>query len=235
MLYASANLTPAWYYVVRENTPEHRLGRNGELLADAMYRQEGFRVLDVAAAAIRGAPLLRKWECSIVAPDGLMVRNGIFWNEVKTKKRPGRSDGGPRGIKWVQRDEKFECVGRPNYHGYWRARKETGLPVVVTLIDVEDGLLMAATLEQLGEPYPSLQPNLYDVVNFPQRRFRILWEFDRKRLASYFHEPPEMKTERRMRRFAGWLRPRQYEFDYFRHDLILRLERQWTSESNGDA
>jgi hypothetical protein len=192
-----------------------------------MFRREGFAMVDVAAAAIRGAPLMRTWEGSIVAPDGIIVRNAMFLLEVKTKTRADHSRGGSRDADWIPGGQKFHCIDRANFLGYRRAQISFGRPLVVCVINIQDGLLLAATLRKLGDPYPSLQPQLYDVVNFPERRFAVLWEFDRRRLSTLFNEQPDKLNDARMHKVVNWLRPRQSEFDYFRRDLIDQLEDQW--------
>lgn len=204
------------------------LGRNGELLAITMYRQFGLATLDIAAAAIRGAPLIKTWQHSIISPDGLLVGRAALLHEIKTKTQADVSRGGPRETDWIPRGEKFHGIDKNNFLGYLHAQKMLRLPLLLSIINIRDGLLLAATLQQLGDPYPSLLPQLHDMINWPQRHFKTLWEFDPRRLALYFREPPENKTEKRMRQFVEWLRPRQLEFAEFRQDLIDQLQYTWS-------
>jgi len=204
-------------------------GRNGELLAAWMFRREGFATIDIAAAAAKGAPLLKTWEATIISPDGLMARRATFLYEIKSKRRAGKSDGGPREVEWVPKGQKFHCIERRQFLHYQRAQRSYGRPLILVVICMDDARLIAAPLDRLGEPYPSLQPEEMDVVNFPEERFSILWSFDPARLRRYFDEPPDVKNDRRMRLYLDWLCPRQQEFALFRSDLVNRLEDRWAA------
>jgi len=207
-----------------------RVGRCAEILASALWQQVGFAHIDVAAAAMRGAPLVNTWEGSFVAADGLMIRRGTFLHEIKYKQRSNVSRGGAVGSKWIPRGARFHAIEAPNDRSYRRQWKRTGLPFVLTVVCEEDAELLASTLWRLGEPYPSLQPELYDVVDYPVDRFARIWTFDKRRLAKFFNQDPRTLTSARMRLFLDWLRPQQAEFDFLVRDLVSQLEDQWRTE-----
>jgi len=217
---------------VLQDSREARIGRCGEILAAHLWQQVGFAHIDVAAAAIRGAPLVNTWEGSFVAADGIMVRRGIFLHEVKTKQRANTSRGGPAGIEWIPRGAKFHGLERPLDRAYRRQQQRTGLPFVLTVICIEDAELLASTLWRLGEPYPSLLPELYDMVDYPVNRFSRIWTFDKRRLATFFREDPRKLVGDRMRNILDWLRPQQFEFDFLVRDLVSQLEDQWRTEGS---
>lgn len=212
---------------MREYSETDRIGRIGELLAGNLYRGVGFASIDVAAAAIRGAPLIEHWETSIVAPDGIISRNAMFLHEIKTKRRADLSRGGSMGLSWIPHGQRFHGIDRANYLGYLRAQALFKRPCIITIVCIEDAEILAASLRQLGEPYPSLLPQLYDLVNFPIERFRRIWAFDPKRFPKLFNEQPEKLLPGRMRRIIEWLQPVQAEFDFLVADLIDECERQW--------
>lgn len=217
-----------------KDTQEFRLGRATELLCYEMYGSVQFAQLDIAAATARGAPLVRSWEGAFVAADSLMVRRGIFLHEIKYKSKAGESGGGPRPdpdgpcpAGWIPRGERFHCIERPNFHSYRQQARKFKLPLILSVVTLDRGWILAASLRDLGEPYPCLRPDERDVVNFPERRFTVLWELDQKRLVKFYREPLEKLTPKRMRLFVDWLRPRQAEFAFFRERLITECENQW--------
>lgn len=215
---------------MREDSREARIGRCGEILASCLWQQVGFAHIDIAAAAIRGAPLVNTWEGSFVAADGIMIRRGTFLHEIKTKQQSDSSRGGPRDVRWIPNGARFHCIEAPNDRAYRQQWRRTGLPFVLSIICIDDAELLAATLWRLGEPYPSLQPVRYNVVNYPVDRFARVWQFDPKRLAAFFREDPRKLSHARMRLFLEWLRPRQTEFGFLVRDLVGQLEDQWLTD-----
>jgi hypothetical protein len=188
------------------NAEEKRdMGERGELLASAIMRRHGYSYVNIAAGGPRGASLVRQWQGTLVSPDGMMVRTRPMLVEIKTKTCANESRGGSPGSNWMRAGVKFHGIDRANHEAYRLASEQLAMPLVVLLICIEDAVLVGATLQELGTPFPSLLPQVHDLVDFPISRFTVLTEFHPKRLKRYFAEPLQNLTEHRMRQFVLWL------------------------------
>lgn len=225
----------AWSYAVLEGTREWCIGRRGEILATAIWASFGFTILDASSAGTRGrAPLLHRWQASIVTPDHFVIRNVPLFMETKTKEieliwRGGKRDGKPGHMPAGA----AHGIDRRHYIAYRQVQHNTRLPVVICILCIRTGELRANTLDSLGEPYPS-ENDALDMVNWPVRKFALICEFDRRRMRQYFYQrqmprppPQHMPTAAQLRQIVAWLRPRQYEIERLREDLIARLEQRW--------
>lgn len=212
------------------------LGFRGELLTSAIMRMHSYTFVDIAAGGPRGASLVRSWTGTIVSPDGMMVRTAPLLVEIKTKTRTNISSGGSRDASWMRSGVKFIGIDRANHLAYRFASERLAMPLVVLCICVEDAVLVGATLEELGEPFPSLLPELHDMVNFPIDRWSVLMDFHPQRLKRFFAEPLERLTEARMRQFVPWLaaQSQQRAFSFVEFMTFDNADPRWTRRAAGD-
>lgn len=208
------------------------LGARGELLASAIMRGHGYTFVDIAAGGPRGASLVRSWTGTLVAPDGMMVRTRPLLVEIKTKSRINISRGGAVGASWMRTGTKFIGIDHANHIAYCLGSVKLAMPLVVLVIIIEDAVLVGATLGELGKPFPSLLPELYDMANFPAERFTLLQEFDANRLRRYFQQPLHTLTEPRMRKFVPWLalRAPQRSFDFVEFMTFDNADPRWAQD-----
>jgi hypothetical protein len=217
-----------------QNTREWRIGRRGEILNTGIWARFGATLLDQSAASTLGAPLLHEAEVSLVAPDHLIMRRAVFFMETKTKEEPFRWGGGPRGAQGLMPRGDAHGIERRSYAAYRQVEARTKRPVVVSVLCISTGELLANSLRWLGEPYPSVH-GAFDIVNWPKGKFRLVCEFDRRRLRRYFYDdagrpreaPARMPPPDKLQQLVAWLRPEQGELEWLREDLISRLEDGW--------
>jgi hypothetical protein len=221
-----------------EGTHNWNFGRRGEIIPTAVWADGGFTVLDVSSTSAR-APLLHQAEVNIIAPDSLMIRRGSFWLDTKTKHRPFAWHGGSKALREAgvaPPAGSMHGIDRRSWDAYRRVEQETRRAVVICILCVETADLLANHLQGLGEPYPSVSGD-FDIVNWPVSKFRVICSFDPKRLHRYFYDgdrvrdaPVTMPSPQKRAELLRWLRPQQGEMDFFRADLLARLEQLWGGE-----
>ena len=217
-----------------QDTREWKIGRRGEILNIGIWAHYGFTLLDVSASANRQAPLLHEAAADLISPDQLVMRRITFFMDTKTKEEPFAWGGGARGVTGNMPRGDAHGMERRSYAAYRRVQKQTNKPVVIAVLCIKTAELLANELTWLGEPYPSVNPD-YDMVNWPARKFRLVCEFDPKRLRRYFYHPDgtvrdgplAMPDAATLRGVVAWLRPRQGELDWLREELLQRLEDDW--------
>lgn len=162
-----------------------------------------------------------------------MVRTMPLLVEFKGKTQTNVSRGGAPGMDWMRAGTPFHAIERANFAAYHSTSTRLNMPLVVLLICIEDAVMVGASLEELGEPYVSLAPELYDVVDFPLDRFSVLMRFNKQRLKQYFSEPLERLTEARLRRFVLWLRDenQQGSFDFVNFMTFDNADQRWVRRS----
>ena len=204
-------------------------GDHGELLMSAIMRSHGFSFTKLGAIERRGAPMIRSWAHATIAPDGLMVRRAPLLAEFKVKSVADVSRGGSPGSNWMRSGQRFHGIDRENFLAYREASKRFNMPLVVLLICITDAVLVGASLEELGEPFASLLPQVHDMVNFPISRWTVLTEFHPKRLKQFFAEPLQRLTESRMVQFVPWLTavPQQRGFDFVDFLAFENADNRW--------
>jgi hypothetical protein len=203
-----------------------RFGRRGEVVWFHYIVQVcEFIAFDQSAAANGRAPVLHQSGGNLIAPDAWLFHDLMLFGECKTKRHhlDWRNDGEdmlPTG--------KAQGIDRRVYGAYGAANVK--VPVVLFIICVEDGTIYAASLDELGQPTPSLQPTVHPMVNWSLNLFTPIVVFDRDRLDAFLNKPVDievMPDAAQGRRLLDWLRPQQYELNHFRADLLHRLERRW--------
>ena len=209
-----------------------RFGRRGEVVIFTYLVQIcEFMAFDQSAAAKGCAPKLHSPIGNMIAPDAWMFHECLLFGEFKTKHehpvwRNGGDDRLPEG--------KFQGIDGHVFRAYDAANQT--VPVVLFILCEEDGILFAASLDELGCPTPSLRPSQHPIVNWPLNLFIPLVTFDQARLSRFLNKPFDIETmvaNEAGKRLLDWLRPRQYELDHFRADLLHRLERRWGKRPAG--
>jgi hypothetical protein len=227
---------------VLEGTREWCKGRRGELLTTAVWAGYHFLVHDLSSMNHAGAPRLQQATETFRAPDHLLIRNVTFYVDSKTKSAAFNwKGGGP--------DHSDRQMPRGPAHGidarawgeYWRTQEASGVPVVIVVLDIAGAVMLANSLRQLGEPYPSVNPQ-FKMVNWPVSKFNVVTRFNPKGIGRYFYMDPDnpiertrtvrpppagMPDPRAMQRWLDQLRPEQEEFSYFREIIIRELERKF--------
>jgi hypothetical protein len=219
------------------------LGRRGEILADIVLSRHGFTLLDAANTSDR-ATKLHRYDADVVAPDLLGVMTRPLWFEIKTKGMDwvwtpdGRDDTGKR----VLPAGPAQGIDQLALERYRKAQRNTGMPVVLLLIIIPTGEMIAQTLDALGEPYPSVQPQ-YPLVNWPKSQFMRIYTLNQDKLDQYFYDPPlHGSTVKRVRRaplhmpeqrlrelLYNRLQPEQGEMQGFRQQLFECANGRWTA------
>jgi hypothetical protein len=167
-----------------------------------------------------------------------------LWFEIKTKsknwvwKPDGRDDTGKR----VLPAGAAQGINSTAYHRYRAVQQTTGLPVVLLVIIIPTGEMIANSLDALGEPFPSVQPE-YPLVNWPKSHFIPLYNFNIEQLDRYFYKPPITGSsikrslrpplhmpERHLRQlWFDRLQPTQMELEGFRERLFKHWNDRWTT------
>lgn len=212
-----------------EDTPQYRLGRNGEILMHSFAIEHGCTTFDISGTAHGRAPLLNSRRGNTIAPDALHIRNRPIWAEYKTKSTAFDWNGGSRD---PQGNRMAPCLAHGidpyAYHEYRRANEQ--MPVVMWFLTINTGMLHVASLDELGEPFDSVNP-AYPIVNWPISRMKRVASFDRKRIIRFVNEPPRqsLPSDQQRKELMHWLRPVQVEFDGFVEHFLTVCEHRWAS------
>jgi hypothetical protein len=211
------------------------MGRMNEILQHHFYLTLGAHLLDLADRTVARAPQLCGPDANITSPDTMYHRKVNTFLEHKVKSCAMAWHGGSQSdtVRVPPRSE--HGINRRHLHDYRSAEHNWSLPVVLSILCIEDGKLLAATLRQLGAPRLSPDPT-FDIVNWDVRSFTIIATFDPERLRKLFNsprhqerwlnEPPSIDD---MKHLLTWLGPQQGEFAYFRqHYFDLYVESTWT-------
>lgn len=199
-----------------DQTPEYKRGRNGEILMHSFAIEHGCTVFDIGGTGRGAAPLLSHKAGNIIAPDALHIRNVPICAEYKTKTNAFDWRGGSREL--AEQGHMPPCLAHgieehllPEYR-----RINARMPVVLWFLTINSGQLHVAWLDELGEPYHSVNPDFH-IVNWPLDRMHRVASFDPKRLQAYFAKEREnrMPTHQERRELLKWLQPRQLQFNSF--------------------
>lgn len=213
-----------------EQTPEYKLGRNGEMLIHAFAIEHGCTAFDISGTAHGRAPMLNSRSRNTIAPDALHIRNYPIWAEYKTKKNTFDWNGGSRADDVGRRMPPCLSHGidARAFEDYKRAH--TQIPVVLWFLTKNTGMLHVASLEELGEPFPSVN-SAYPVVNWPISRMKRVVSFDRGRVRQFLDKPlrPSLPLDRERKELLHWLRPVQLEFDGFVEHFLSAWEHRWAA------
>jgi hypothetical protein len=169
-----------------EKTEEFKRGRTGEILQFVIYRNFGMTMLDVADRTHGRAPMLYCDECKIISADSIgSGKNGGAQIEFKVKTAQMHWRGGsPQDNPRVSaRNE--HGIDRIKFHNYLKAQEKFGMPLVLSILCVETGTMIAATLEELGEPRFS-SDKLHDLVSWDVRSFKTIAKFGKGKLFRLF-------------------------------------------------
>jgi hypothetical protein len=210
------------------------IGRLGEILIVAVLRALGFAILDISASANRRSPLIRA-DMTYAAPDILAARHVPLQIEAKTKWTAFEWRGGGPDDR---HDERMPAgaaydVDAGGYSKLQRTQHHMRIPVVLAMLCIHRAELRANTLVGLGPPYLSVNGR-HPRENWPRTKFRLIREFDGKRLAKVFQWPdgPGGRLVRAgmppadvLQQLYDYLRPRQGEFELFRDDIFAQWER----------
>lgn len=185
--------------------------------------------------------MLHRAEINLVTPDHVAFRTGPVFIETKTKEKPFEWGGGRRdGLPGHMPAGRAHGIERRLYYAYRHVQHNTRTIVALCFLCIEDGSLRGNSLDVLGEPYSSEAPPNHpqaEMVNWPFHKMALLADFDQRRLQRYFYEanglprtePKSMPSAREREELIRWLRPRQFEIEWFREDLIARIEAEWRS------
>jgi hypothetical protein len=221
---------------------ESNFGRLGEILQFACYRQLGVELADLADRTDKRAPLLYGKEASVSSPDSFGIKSGRAFFEFKTKQRNEIWRGGSENDEPRYPPRIEQGINRRSRLSYLEAERRWRQPVVLSFLVIQSARIIAATLKQLGEPRPSLNPD-YDLVNWDVRRFSLVMLFDAERLDRLFNYNDERTKEVRRLWLAAmpsiqsqdamlrWLGTRQGEFQVVRQHIFDETEREWTHEA----
>jgi hypothetical protein len=215
-----------------KETLQYRQGRLGEILQIAMYMHYGLRIIDIGGSTNNRAPLLHHRELSLVAADGLAIRTGPAFIEFKTKSHHFDWNGGSPddAVKVPVRTE--EGIDLRSYRQYRAAREQTNIPFVLSILSIEDGELLCATIDEL--PLPRLSGNAdFQLANWDVRAFQRVARFDSDRLAAFFRDPradrwlADLPSDHTMLRMVEYFRPRDQEFEFYLQHIFDQIERGW--------
>jgi hypothetical protein len=210
-----------------EETPEYKLGRNGEILMHSFAIEYGCTGFDIGGTAHGQAPLLNsKWK-NTIAPDALHIRNFPIWTEYKTKTNTFDWRGGSRDMVDVSPPCLMHGINRRAFPDYQIANSK--MPMILWFLTVNTGALHIASLDELGEPFDSVNVD-QPMVNWPLSRMFHVVSFDQKRIWQYFRGPRRhngLPTATERKELLQWLRPRQLEFDGFIEHFLIWREQHW--------
>jgi hypothetical protein len=212
-----------------EDTPEYKRGRNGEILMHAFAIEHGCTAFDIGGTAHGSAPLLNSRHRNSIAPDALHIRNHPLWAEYKTKTNAFDWGGGSRDQEGRRMPPCLaHGIEARAYHDYKIANEQ--LPLVLWFLTLNTGMLHVGSLDELAEPFPSIDP-AYPIVNWPISRMKRIASFDRRRVFQFVNRPPRERLPSLQERkdLLHWLRPVQVEFDGFIDHFLTVCERRWAS------
>jgi hypothetical protein len=221
-----------------QETDQWKKGRRGEMLSIAVWASFKSILLDVSASANKAAPLLHEVTGNIVSPDHLVMRKTTFFMDTKTKQRHLLWRGGRRDDSDQMPRGPAHGIERRSFRAYQNVERQTGKPVIIAVLCIEDARLLANSLAGLGEPYPSISDS-YDIVNWPISHFRRICDFDPVMLRHYFYRqdgtpreaPERMPTAFQLQKWLAMLGPRQGEIEWLIEDLLNRLEDEWEQKA----
>lgn len=217
---------------IRE-TEKFRQGRIGEIIQRALYQQWGVNFIDIAGSTNGRAPLLHSAQMQLPAADNLAIKTAPCWLENKTKTHHNPWNGGSLSdeIKTSPRIE--EGIDTSKWLTYQAVEQRTKMPFVLSILSLDESEMLAATLQQLGEPRWSPDPD-YDMVNWDVRSFARVARLDPERLHRYFEnrrigdewlvEPP---NDRKLADIADFLKPADSEFDVVLQHVFDQVEHSW--------
>jgi hypothetical protein len=209
-----------------EATKEYKLGRDGEIIMHSFAIEHGFTTFDVGGTANGRAPLLNDKSTNIIAPDALHIRSVPVWAEYKTKTNAFDWQGGSREMTERAPPCLMHGINHRNFLDYRTANLK--MPVVLWFLTVNTGALHIASLDQLGEPFPSVSDK-HPMINWPLSRMFRAVTFDPSRLWQYFRQSRRhdgLPTADERKELLHWLRPRQLEFEAFTEHFLAWHEAQ---------
>jgi hypothetical protein len=217
---------------------EWERGRIGEILQMFVYLDYGVRIQDLADRTEKRAPLLRGRDCSIISPDTTAIKTAEFFLEFKTKTIHLEWNGGGRNAEKPHPPRSEQGIDRRLWLAYQMAEKDWRKPLVLSILCLQSCEIIAATLQQLGEP--RFSPNEgYDLVNWAVRRFHQIASFDRERLDRLFNGDDAQVLDIRKRWLEQmpnvndrtvileWLRLGDGQFDFLRRFIFDQIEQGW--------
>ena len=212
-----------------EETPEYKRGRNGEILMHAFAIEYGCTTFDIGGTARGQAPLLNSRHRNIIAPDALHIRNYAIWAEYKTKTNTFNWNGGSRDHEGNRMPPCLaHGIESRAYHDYRITNAQ--MPVVLWFLTLNTGMLHVASLDELGEPFDSVDP-AYQIVNWPISRMKRVASFNPKRVSQFVNRPPRqnLPTAEQRKDLLRWLCPIQVEFSGFIEHFLTVCEQRWAS------
>ena len=214
-----------------EDTEEYRRGRNGEIIIHSFLVTHGFTAFDIGGTAHGSAPMLNSLHKNTIAPDALLIGNFPILGEFKTKTNPFDWNGGSQEMNHHIPPCLAHGIERRAFIDYREANKQA--PLVLFFLTINTGALHAASLDELGEPWPSVNDR-YDIVNWPLSSMARIVSFDHDRLWQFFrrerrHDGLPNIAERR--ELVDWLRPRQLEIDPFITHFLKWREQHWVHQN----
>jgi len=210
-----------------ETTPEYTLGRNGEILLHSFAIEHGCTTFDIGGTANGRAPLLNSPFGNSIAPDALHIRNIPVWAEYKTKTNTFDWRGGSRDMEVRMPPCLMHGIERRAFEEYQLADQK--MPVVLWFLTINTGFLHIASLEELGDPFASVDPR-WNMVNWPVSRMMPVARFDTNRLWQYFRHKrsfDRLPSLDERKELLWWLRPQQIEFDGFVEHFLISIESRW--------
>jgi hypothetical protein len=223
-------------------TPQFRRGRLGEILQFNLYLRLGCQMFDLSDRTHNRAPLIYGGHGlrTVISPDTFARKTADFLPEFKTKTQHQQWNGGSQNdaVRVSARVE--EGIDRSKFKHYLEVQKMLGKPVVLSILSIKEATIIAATLQQLGEP--RFSPNrFYKFVNWDIRRFNLIATLDPKRLDRFFYsDNAKLKDLRQcwlegmpafheVKRVLDWMRPEQREFEILRQFIFDQIERDWAA------
>lgn len=212
-----------------EQTAEYKRGRNGEILMHSFAIEHGCTVFDIGGTGHGAAPLLNSKYGNMVAPDALHIRNVPIFAEYKTKTNAFDWGGGSRDMEHRMPPCLAHGIDGRAFDEYRRVNCQ--MPVVLWFLTINSGQLHIAWLDELGDPFPSVDP-AYPIMNWPLKRMRHVASFDPKRLRAFFGKEREARlpTTTERRELMAWLRPKQLEFESFIDHFLEWYEKKGAAE-----
>jgi hypothetical protein len=206
------------------NSSTWKRGRIGEILQFGFYQSVGVELEDLSDRTSARAPFLYGRTGKIISPDANAIRSARFFIEFKTKTH--HHNGTEEGIN----DYSLEH--------YRAAQRRWRQPVVLSILSIQDGDLIAAPLDQLGEPRPSRDPDNFPLVNWRVRKFSRIARFSPRHLSTLFNGDgkaaalrerwlAQMPEAVEIDKILDWLRAEQLEFDALREFIFDQTERDW--------
>jgi hypothetical protein len=210
-----------------EETPEYKRGRNGEILMHSFAIEHGCTTFDIGGTAAGRAPLLNSKFKNIIAPDALHIRNYPILAEYKTKTNAFDWRGGSRDMANHVPPCLAHGIDRRAFGDYQIANVK--IPVTLWFLTINTGVLHVASLDELAEPFDSVD-HKWPMVNWPISRMARVASFDRKRLWQYFRKSrlhAGLPTVSERQELLQWLRPYQLEFEGFVEHFLIAQEERW--------